>query len=76
MGEPGGHATVTQALRPFRVWRFLLFIAVAALGASLLGGTLLRDWHWEHHPFHALVEGMGAFCAFMLVGMFLILTQV
>ncbi len=73
MSEQGRHSTATQALWPFWVWRFLPLIAVAALGISLLGDTLLGDWHWEHHPFHAFVEGMGALCAFMLVGMFLIL---
>ena len=73
MSEQGRHATATQPVRSFWVWRLLPLIAAAALGISLLGNTLLRDWHWEHHPFHAFVEGMGAFCAFVLVGMFLIL---
>ena len=73
MSEQARHATATQTVRPIWVWRFLPLIAIAALGMSLLGSTLLRDWHWEHHPFHAFVEGLGAFCALMLVGMFLIL---
>jgi hypothetical protein len=72
MGERG-RVTVRQAVGSFWGWRFLPLIAIIALGASLLGSTLFRDWHWEHHPFHAFVESMGAFCAFMLVGMFLIL---
>lgn len=32
------------------------------LGAALLG-VLAPEWRWEHHPAHALVEGLGAFAA-------------
>jgi len=40
---------------------------------GFLGNVLLSDWSWTQYPFHALAEGMGAFCAFVLVGMLLIL---
>ena len=39
-----------------------IFGIVLFLAAALLG-MLAPEWRWEHHPAHALTEGLGAFAA-------------
>ncbi len=46
-----------------------LFLAAALLGA------VAPDWRWEHHPVHALAEGLGAFAALTVATLIWILRR-
>ncbi len=58
--------------RTFEIFRLIIFGLLLVCSAWWLA-RIAADWRWEHHPVHALVEGLGSFAAITAACLILIL---
>ncbi len=49
-----------------RAWLTLLLVGLLPTGAVFLLARSCPGWRWEHHPVHALVEGVGSLIALLV----------
>ena len=49
----------------------IILVALVLILSSTLITEFLPDWRWTHHPFHAVIEGLGAFIAIVVATMIL-----
>lgn len=62
-------------MNPSRFKTHLVLILLLGLGVPALGSAVMflgfAEWRWAHHPFHSVLEGLGACIALALAGLFL-----
>ena len=66
---------MTQIAAKLRQSGLLVLIGTSVVGASVLISELAPDWTWSHHPFHAVLEGFGAFAALAVALLLLLLRR-
>ena len=49
----------------------IILVGLVLILSSVLITEFLPDWRWAHHPFHAVIEGLGAFIAIVVATMIL-----
>ncbi len=49
----------------------IILVGLVLILSSTLITEFLPDWRWAHHPFHAVIEGLGAFIAIVVATMIL-----
>ncbi|MCH8269458.1 MAG: response regulator, partial [Acidobacteria bacterium] len=49
----------------------IILVGLVLILSSMLITEFLPDWRWVHHPFHAVIEGLGAFIAIVVATMIL-----
>lgn len=52
-----------------------LFSTIVPMALGLFLSATFPEWRWSHYPFHSMVESIGAFCAFTVATLMIIMVH-